>query len=55
MQDLRTQAFLFVPARSALRCSTVTEKTKPRTTKPVLDTNTDQQKKPMGTDLNANL
>ena len=52
---LRTQAFLFAPARSALRRSTVTEKTKPRMAKPVLATNTDQRKTPMDTDLNANL
>ena len=52
---LRTQAFLFAPARSALRRSTVTERTKPRTVKSVLATNTDQRKNPMGTDLNANL
>ena len=52
---LRTQAFLFAPARSALRRSTVTERTKPRTVKSVLTTNTDQRKNPMGTDLNANL
>ena len=52
---LRTQAFLFAPARSALRRSTVTERTKPRTVKSVLTTNTDRRKNPMGTDLNANL
>ena len=52
---LRTQAFLFAPACSALRRSTVTERTKLRTVKSVLATNTDQRKKPMGTDLNANL
>ena len=52
---LRTQAFLFAPARSALRRSTVTERTKPRMAKPVLATNTDQRKTPMGADLNANL
>ena len=52
---LRTQAFLFAPARSALRRSTVTERTKPRMAKPVLATNTDRRKIPMGTDLNANL
>ena len=47
--------FFFAPARSALRRSTVTERTKPRTVKSVLATNTDQRKNPMGTDLNANL
>ena len=52
---LRTQAFLFAPARSALRRSTVTERTKPRMAEPVLATNTDQRKTLMGTDLNANL
>ena len=52
---LRTQAFLFAPARSALRRSTVTERTKLRMTKSVLATNTDQRKTPMDTDLNANL
>ena len=52
---LRTQAFLFAPVRSALRRSTVTERTKPRMAKPVLATNTDRRKNPMGTDLNANL
>ena len=50
-----TQAFLFAPARSALRRSTVTERTKLRMTKSVLATNTDQRKTPMDTDLNANL
>ena len=52
---VRTQAFLFAPARSALRRLTVTERTKPRTVKSVLATNTDRRKNPMGTDLNANL
>ena len=55
MQDCARRLFLFATARSALRRSTVTERTKPRTAKSVLDTNTDQRKNPMGTDLNANL
>ncbi len=40
--------FLFAPARSALRRSTVTERTKPRTVKSVLATNTDQRPPPHG-------
>ena len=55
MQDCPRRLFLFAPARSALRCSAVTERTKLLTAKPVLATNTDNQKDPMGTDLNANL
>ena len=52
---VRTQAFLFAPARSALRRSMVTEETKPPTTETVLATNTNRQKNSVGTDPNANL